>query len=480
MNFQLQLCTDYNRFANRVILISEDTDLKKLGFDKKTTQALENYYREKINHIYSCTTPEGNVHVVKLDIAHSAIKNTENARHAGYQVNRLLNGKKIKEASLYSYVDKSFTAAMLEGLVLSNYEFLKYKTLQKNEKSLAKLHIDRRCADKEMIAGITAIATGVFFTRDLVNEPQSFLTATQLSREISSAGKKFGFQVTVFDKRKITQLGMGGLLAVNQGSVEPPTFTILEYKPARAVNKKPIVLVGKGIVYDTGGLSLKPTPNSMDFMKCDMAGAALVAGTFISVALNKIPVHLIGLVPATDNRPGGHAYAPGDVIKMMSGLNVEMLNSDAEGRMILADALHYAKQYKPELVMDFATLTGAAKVAFSHVLTPYMGTADEAVKKQIEASGDAVYERLLELPLYEEYGEMIKSDLADIKNIGGPEAGAITAAKFLEHFTDYPWLHFDIAGTAYITRDDSYRGKYATGIGVRLLTHYLKNYPSTR
>jgi leucyl aminopeptidase len=278
----------------------------------------------------------------------------------------------------------------------------------------------------------------------------------------------------VLNKSKIEALKMGGILAVNTGSVEPPTFTIMEYKPKKAVNKKPIVLVGKGVVYDTGGLSLKPTANSMDFMKCDMAGGAAVGATLYAIAKAELPIHVIGLVPATDNRPGGNAYTPGDVITQHNGITVEVLNTDAEGRLILADALSYAQQYKPELVIDLATLTGAAAAAIGQYGIVCMGTADEKTKNKLKASGNNVYERLAEFPFWDEYDELIKSDIAEIKNVGGPTAGAITAGKFLHRFTDYPWMHFDIAGPAFIKGPDSYRGKNGTGVGVRLLFDYLK------
>ena len=244
---------------------------------------------------------------------------------------------------------------------------------------------------------------------------------------------------------------MGGVLAVNSGSFTDPSFSILEWKPANAVNEQPIVLVGKGIVYDTGGLSLKPTPNSMDLMKSDMAGSAAVIGGIYAIAQAKLNVHVIALIPATDNRPGNNAYAPGDVITMYDGTTVEVLNTDAEGRLILADALHYAKQYNPMLVLDFATLTGAAVRAIGKEGIVCMGTADEATKSTMKQAGQQQYERLVEFPLWAEYGEQLKSSIADITNLGGPTAGAITAGKFLEHFTDYPWMHFDIAGSAFIT-----------------------------
>jgi len=283
-------------------------------------------------------------------------------------------------------------------------------------------------------------------------------------------------EATVLDKEKLEDLGMGGILAVNKGSVTPPTFTILEWKPDNAVNKKPIVFVGKGVVYDTGGVSLKPTKNSMDFMKCDMAGAAAVIGATYAVAKAKLPIHLVCLVPATDNRPGVDAYVPGDVIKMYSGSTVEVLNTDAEGRMLLADALHYAKQYKPQLVVDLATLTGSAARAIGEQAAVLMTNTDEATKEKLRLAGQKVHERVVEFPLWDEYAEQLKSDIADITNLGKGSAGAITAGKFLEHFTDYPWMHLDIAGVAWRHQEDSYRSKGGSGYGVRLLFEFIKSH----
>ena len=230
------------------------------------------------------------------------------------------------------------------------------------------------------------------------------------SEEIKKIGKEAGFGVEVLTKKKIEALQMGGLLAVNQGSFDPPTFNILEWNPKNAKNKKPYILVGKGVVYDTGGLSLKPTKNSMDEMKCDMAGGAAVAGAMYAVAKNNLPIHVIGLIPATDNRPSGNAYAPGDVVKMHNGLTVEVLNTDAEGRLILADALSYAIKYKPELVLDLATLTGAAVRTVGKHATVILGTATDDTKNKIIDCGFSVFERLIELPLWEEYDDEIKSD----------------------------------------------------------------------
>lgn len=365
--------------------------------------------------------------------------------------------------------------AIAEAAILSNYQFLEYKT-EKKENSLEKLEIlsDDTKADQWVKSGMQrAIATTV--ARDLVNEPVITLTAEELANRATQLGDHYGFSVEVLNKSRIESLKMGGLLAVNYGSPNPPTFTIMEWKPQNAVNQKPVVFVGKGVVYDTGGLSLKPTANSMDFMKADMAGAAAVIGAMCGISALDLPVHVIGLVPATDNRPGQNAYTPGDVIKMFDGSTVEVLNTDAEGRMLLADALAYAKKYEPELVIDLATLTGAAVVAVGPEAIAMMSTADESVKDEAKKAGNEVYERLVELPLWKEYGEYLKSEIADKKNIGGRSAGSITAGKFLESFTDYPWIHLDIAGPAFIHKPSSYRGRNGTGVGVRLLIKYIEN-----
>lgn len=397
-------------------------------------------------------------------------------RNAGNRIAQLRNAK-ISSATLINKAAENLSADYVEGLVLGNYRFIKYfKQAEKQASVFKTLAVMDTAVPAAALSILTDVLTGVCIVRDLVNEPHSYLNAVQLAKEIQELGEIAGFSTEVFDKAKIEALRMGGLLAVNMGSIIPPTFSIMEWKPANAKNSKPIVLVGKGVVYDTGGLSLKPTGNSMDFMKSDMGGAGLVIGTMYVAAKTGLPLHIIGLVPATDNRPGQDAYAPGNVIKMHSGTFVEVLNTDAEGRMILADALHYAKQYDPELVFDFATLTGSAARAIGAQACVMMGNASEAIKDRVKNSGYRMHERAVEFPMWEEYGEEIKSDIADIKNIGGPSGGAITAGKFLEHFTDYPWLHFDIAGVAFLHKESTYKVKGGTGFGVRLMYEFLKGY----
>jgi leucyl aminopeptidase len=364
--------------------------------------------------------------------------------------------------------------AVSESVWLSNYQFLTYKTSKEYNSLKEGIIYSARTSDTSLVERAAKIAEATTIARDLVNEPVITLTARELANRAEAFGERFGFTVEVFDKQKLRSLKMGGILSVNLGSIEPPTFSILEWKPANAVNEHPVVLVGKGVVYDTGGLSLKPTLNSMDFMKSDMAGAAAVIGTLCAVSALKLPVYVVGLCPATDNRPGQNAYTPGDVITMYDGTTVEVLNTDAEGRLLLADALAYAKKYKPELVIDLATLTGAQVVAVGTHGAAMMSNARESTKNALKEAGQRVYERMVELPLWEEYREQLKSDIADIKNIGGSAGGSATAGKFLEHFTDYPWVHLDIAGPSFLPSPDNYRGKNGTGTGVRLLTEFLQ------
>lgn len=361
--------------------------------------------------------------------------------------------------------------AYAEGLALSSYQFLKYFT-KPTEYALREIALD---VAPEHISEVNALLKAVFLSRDLVNEPQSHFNAIQFAEQVAEAARVFGFEAEVMGKEKIESLKMGGILAVNRASQVPPQFCVLKWKPENAHNEQPVILVGKGVVYDTGGLSLKPS-EAMEHMKCDMAGAATVVGTMAVAAEAKLPTYLVGLVPITDNKIGENALAPGDIITMASGKTVEVVNTDAEGRLILADALHFAKKYQPLLALDVATLTGSAIRALGTQVICYMGTAPKTVKEKLEESGFATYERLVELPLWKEFGDELKSHIADMKNLGSSNAGMITAGKFLESFVDYPWLHLDIAGPAYLRTANGYRPKEGTGVGVRLLYHFLKTF----
>jgi leucyl aminopeptidase len=403
-------------------------------------------------------------------------ESAEKLRRIGNRILGHLNSMRLTEVVVNSEVPEAgYSLLVAEGMALGNYQFLKYlknKTAKKN--SFSKINIHDAKVKPADVAELNNLVQSTLLARTLINEPHSYLTATQFSKEMQKAGKEAGFNVKVLNKKEIEAKKMGGLLAVNMGSIEPPTFTVMEYRHDKPKNKKPIVLVGKGVVFDTGGLSLKPTPGSMDEMKCDMSGGAAVVGALHAIAANQLPVHVIGIVPATDNRPGMNAVCPQDIITISDGTTVEVLNTDAEGRLILADALVWAKQYKPELCIDLATLTGAAIRAIGTYASAIMGTAEQQVMDALTESGVNVWERTIQFPMWQEYGDEMKSDIADLKNLGGANAGHISAGKFLEHFTDYPWIHIDIAGPAYSNSASDYRTKGGVGVGVRLLYDFIK------
>ena len=461
--------------ASRDILVVLDSisQLRNLDLERNDRQYLSEQLGSD-NQLAVCDV-SGKLFMVHLTQKGDRNSRLEKARLAGDAMAARLNTAKRSEAQLISLQnDAALTLAVAEGVALGGYAFRKYKHNDKNGPTLVKLGVFAKELTTDAVAELADIVEATWTARDLVNEPVSFLNAVQLGAEIRTLAKRSGFKAEVMEKARIEALGLWGLIAVNKGSVDPPTFSVLEWKPKNATNKKPIVLVGKGVVYDTGGLSLKPTANSMDQMKCDMAGAAAVACAISLIAKRGLPVHVIGLIPATDNRPGGNAYAPGDVITMHSGTTVEVLNTDAEGRMILADALSFGERYKPELVISIATLTGAAVRAIGTHGTVTMGTAPDSEFAKLEKAGNAVFERVVRLPFWEEYDEEIKSDVADIKNLGGEHAGAQTAGKFLARFTTHPFIHLDIAGPAFLSKKSGYRPKGGTGVGVRLFYEFIK------
>jgi len=407
-------------------------------------------------------------------------KGKENLRKWGDKLGSLLNELKQRHILLYDTADKALeTLAFAEGLLLGQYQFLKYKGKKDKENTLESIRVFSGKIKDPEIRNLAAVTDAVWRCRTLINEPNSFLTAKTFAQEVEKMANACGAKVEVLNKRKIEALQMGGLLAVNKGSEVPPTFTIMEWKPKQAVNKSPYIFVGKGVVFDSGGMNLKPG-ESMSTMKEDMSGAAAVASAIYAIAVAGLPVHVIGLMPATDNRPGPKAIVPGDIIHMQNGMTVEVLNTDAEGRLILADALNHAKKYHPSLVIDLATLTGSAIRAVGSYGIVAMQTKAEKELEMLKESGWEIYERLVEFPGWEEYGDGLKSDLADMKNIGPPEAGAITAGKFLEKFTGYPYIHLDIAGPAFLEKRDSYRGKGGTGVGVRLLFSFISKIANSK
>ncbi|WP_303311746.1 M17 family metallopeptidase [Hymenobacter sp. BT730] len=481
MSLQLAYATEFPKNANTVFLLPAGTttlpqeataDLPAQALQFVADQLAADNKLISLNH-YS----HRHYYVVAAD-KKTPYQVAEDLRKQGHKLHAQLKADKVKEVFVQDLTaDGAGALPFAEGLALTAYQFEGYKTDAKSKAAaeLTSVHLSAPNLTEAAVQELANIVEGVVLARDLVNAPLNKLNAIQFAERMAEAGEQAGFHTEILDLVRIEALRMGGLLAVNQGSPEPPTFTIMEYKPADAKNDKPFVLVGKGVVYDTGGLSLKPTPGGMDTMKCDMAGGAAVVGTLYALAKNQVPLHVIGLVPATDNRPGGLAFTPGDVITMYSGLTVEVLNTDAEGRLLLGDALAFAKKYHPELVVDVATLTGAAARAVGKEGIAAMGTAEDDTMAALKTAGNRVYERIVEFPLWEEYAEHIKSDIADLANLGKAEAGQISAGKFLERFTEgYPWIHLDIAAPAYLAAPDSYRGKNGTGTAVRLLYDFLK------
>ncbi|MBI4552849.1 MAG: leucyl aminopeptidase [Candidatus Latescibacteria bacterium] len=369
--------------------------------------------------------------------------------------------------------------ATVEGTLLGTYRFSEFKTDNgQNGKRLDRLTVvySHRGRARAIQAGVETgriVADSTLLARDLSNAPGNALTPRGLADAASKMAKRAHLACQVFGKKEIEKIGMGALLAVNRGSEEPPRFIVLEHGQPSG-KQGTIVFVGKGITFDSGGISIKPG-DRMEEMKHDMSGAAAVVGAMQAIGALNLPAHVVGLIPATENLPDGRAYKPGDIIPTLAGKTIEVINTDAEGRVVLADALAYAARYKPAAVIDLATLTGACVVALGHHATGIMGN-DEVVMARVQRAGNATGERVWPLPLWDEYHEQIKSEVADVKNTGGRPGGAITGAAFLQKFVDYPWVHLDIAGTAYTDREQPYCPKGATGAGVRLLVQFAKDW----
>lgn len=363
--------------------------------------------------------------------------------------------------------------AVTEGVLLGSYQFLKYRTVDREKiKQLGDITLLGKGLDGAVERG-TVLAECQNLVRDLANESPSVLTPEKLA-EVAKETEKFGVKVTVYDKAKIEELGLTALLAVNRGSVQEPRFVIMKYNGG---GSKKVALVGKGITFDSGGLDLKP-PEAMLTMKHDMCGAGAVLGAVRALAMLKAKVNVVGVFAATDNMPGMDAYKPGDVVPTYSGKTIEVANTDAEGRVILADALAYTeRKLTPDVMIDLATLTGACVVALGSVCAGVMGTDDSTIKRLID-SGNKTGERVWQLPFFREYHEQVKSDIADVRNLGQfrRESGAITAGTFLAAFVEKtPWAHIDIAGTSWSDREYGYTVKNGTGYGVRLLVHALES-----
>ncbi len=375
--------------------------------------------------------------------------------------------------------------AIAEGLLLANYRFDKFKGTASKKQAEEPTELSAITlvgeGDAEIVEQAQTVARGVMLARDLGNEPPATCTPTRLAEVAREIAERGGMELTVLDREQMRELGMGGMLGVSQAAHEPPKFIVLEY--GRKGQGKTLALVGKGITFDSGGISLKPG-EKMDLMKMDMMGAAAVLGTMSVVAeLKPQNIHVVAIVCATENLPGGNAFKPGDILKAMNGVTMEILNTDAEGRLVLADGLSYVQRYEPDAIIDLATLTGAVQIALGTHITG-MITNNAELAQRVKQSGDATGELVWELPLLPEYRKAVKSTIADIKNTAGRAAGTITAGAFLEHFVDErPWVHLDIAGTAWVeippkVEDQAkpYNSVGAVGVGVRLLTDLVQRY----
>jgi leucyl aminopeptidase len=410
-----------------------------------------------------------------------AYKATQITQMAG-TATRVLRGKSIKTIAIVPRAENDaerVAQTASAGAVMGLFEPDKYRTKDKEKREITSTTIVIEGADKKAVQRGAdrgrIIGESTNFTRDLANEPGAWMTPTIMADRAKEVAKQFGLSFDVLDQKQMEKLGMGSLLGVSRGSDEPPKMIVLKYEPSRFRSRKGelLALVGKGITFDSGGISLKPGEN-MELMKYDMTGAATVIGTMRAIAQLKPSIPVLGVAPCSENLPSGKATKPGDILRAMTGKTIEVINTDAEGRLVLADAIAYAKKLGATKIIDMATLTGAVSIALGDVNTAILGTDQELIDGVISAGKEAG-EKFWQLPLDEEYTKQIKSDIADIRNIGGKKAGTITAAAFLKEFAEEtPWAHLDIAGTAWGDAATPYRSKGPTGIAVRTLVEFIE------
>ncbi|NWF93767.1 MAG: leucyl aminopeptidase [Syntrophaceae bacterium] len=405
-------------------------------------------------------------------------------RGASSKAGQFLRDSGIKELAIPvkgfdGLSEEELAESLVTGLLLGTYQFNEFKTQDRDKiKRIEKVVVLGETAkEKEALAeGVgkgEIISKAVCMARDLVNGPSNQITPSALAEKAREIAKDQAMEIQVLDVAQAEALGMGAFVAVAKGSQEPGRFIILEYNKGKGMDT--IALVGKGITFDSGGLSIKPS-EKMERMKDDMSGAAAVLAIMQVASRLKIPLHLVGIIPATENLPSGKAYKPGDVLKTLSGQTVEVISTDAEGRLILSDALAYSLRYQPKAIIDLATLTGACVIALGDYVIGLFGN-DESLLKRVEEASAKTGEKVWRLPLWDEYFEYLKSDVADFRNVGTRSAGAIIGGIFLSKFVNKrPWIHLDIAGPAYIEKDRPYTPKGATGVGVRLVVQMLRDW----
>ena len=459
-----------------VFLYGDHTAERSLPLGKKEIELVQKRKEQERGFIMRFDRLPHHIYVVSFDSELPAPESQEQLRRRAMKLLEMLEADQCRSIVVSGTGTlPEDLLAFVEGLTLGDYSFDRYRS--KEPFHLDQVTIDSLFLKESDLQEARLLWNRIFWCREWVNLPVQDLHAADLADELAAVAEPMDdVTCTVMDKRQIEALRMGGLLAVNRGSVDEPRFVVLEYKPAEAAGQPPIALVGKGVMYDTGGLNIKPD-DYMQEMKSDMAGAATMASVLFAAADNRLPVHLVALLPLTDNRPGFNAYAADDILTMYDGTTVEVVNTDAEGRLILADAIAYAaRNYQPRLIIDAATLTGAAVRAISTFGIAAMQQNADNPMAMLKIVGQQVYERIVEFPMWEEYGEFIKSPIADLRNCGTtPQAGTITAGKFLAHFAgDRPYVHLDIAGVAYFSKPQHYYRVGASGYGIRLLYAFLQ------
>lgn len=469
---------DSKKYEGDVIFMYGDESAERsLPLNKKEVALVKERRAEKKDFLLVFDRLPYRLYLLSFDSEQPSSEVQEGLRRKAMDLVKRFEEDAVKEVAICGEgVLPEEVASLLEGLTLADYSFDRFKS--KDPYHLQTVVVDEVYFKKDELEAMQRLWNRIYWCREWVNMPVQDLNASAFADELAAVAADLqGVTCTVMDKRKIESLRMGGLLAVNRGSVDEPRFVVLEYNPKNCnTQDNPICLVGKGVMYDTGGLNIKPD-DYMQEMKSDMAGAATMASVLFAAADNNLPVHLVALLPLTDNRPSFNAYAADDILTMYDGTTVEVVNTDAEGRLILADAIAYGvKNYHPRVIIDAATLTGAAVRAISTFGIAAMQQNGARELEMLKLVGEQVYERIVEFPMWKEYDELIKSEVADLRNCGTtPQAGTITAGKFLAHFAkDTPYVHLDIAGVAFFSKAQHCWRPGASAYGIRLLYAYLQ------
>jgi leucyl aminopeptidase len=480
MNIHIENVMEIDCVCDALILPVTEGDAKlydSLGpaVTKAIRKVWKKEFRGKRNEVLLIPAPDDirPERILLAGLGEKGKTSAEVMRQAGGKAAACLRDAGMKKIALSTFVFPHLDLLpmdFIEGSVLGLYTYDRYKG-EKKKKRVSSMSILAKPAEEieADLAWTRTLTSAVCFARDLVNTPANDMTPSQLAKEALSLKRK-NLSVRVLERKDALRAGMGAYLSVARGSGEPPKFIVLDYEGAGGA---PVVLVGKAVTFDSGGISLKPS-EGLEKMKYDMAGGAAVLGVIKAASVSRLPVHVVGLVPAAENLPGGSASKPGDVVSTACGKSVEIINTDAEGRLVVADAICYARRFAPRAVIDIATLTGACSVALGSEAIAMMGN-DRELLDIFRKAGESTYERVWEMPLFEEYNEYLKSDIADIKNVGGRSGSLVTSAIFLSKFAgDVPWVHLDIAGTAWVEKEKPHIPKGASGVGVRLLMKAIK------